>query len=452
MKPLWILLFFCFFFDAAFADDGIITFREHAIYKKVEGLFDRIDGIRNPQDTSGTTLGTLKARARRASISAAESSIEMCTGVGIDDELAHYKGLMGDMADQIRVNRSYDAENRKTDMGTSENGYYGIRTSMRPGDAEKIDAGLEKAIAHAKTEREQGRAVTWDGWKTHFESARIAMLAYELQLGWTQEAARASNIKLPASLKSHGFYGMGPLGPDGFGLELSGSDLTWGRAYKVVAGSVLSHALWEKGYSGKEIAWAVEQANLLYETTDLLYDHLGKKCDDVHQCPDNESDDKPAAAYDEFVKKARKMFSERPKYFEEFAGTAIGAPALGPSLARAMSRKLDDERVFAYALLAFKYRRPEAFKTFFDPILETLPEKDRARLNGLFEAAARDVRSMVDGAKFTADNLKDEERLAQKNEGLLVRKELQNVACYVNTIAEYVIPMGNVCGEQAPLP
>jgi hypothetical protein len=117
-----------------------------------------------------------------------------------------------------------------------------------------------------------------------------------------------------------------------------------------------------------------------------------------------------------------------------------------------MSRKLDDERVFAYALLAFKYRRPEAFKTFFDPILETLPEKDRARLNGLFEAAARDVRSMVDGAKFTADNLKDEERLAQKNEGLLVRKELQNVACYVNTIAEYVIPMGNVCGEQAPLP
>jgi len=46
-------------------------------------------------------------------------------------------------------------------------------------------------------------------------------------------------------------------------------------------------------HSADDTLFAVERAALVYETSDLLYDHLGKKRSDVYQTPDNP---KPALA------------------------------------------------------------------------------------------------------------------------------------------------------------
>lgn len=324
----------------------------------------------------------------------------------------HYLGMASFLAENTPTNTTWN-KRVQDDVGSEYAGYVMARTYFTDLDYLRLKETMPKALEeYAKSDGK----MNWDEWVEKFEGdTMLATKAIVFKNGWVRKGLKHGYqpekpevAELSEALEDDRWgvsgkgrlYAMTPFKPDAFGLNLSGTKESWGKGYKTVAGMNLALAAKNQGYSDADTKMVVSRAALLYETVDLLADHIGVPMEGVSQVSDRRSYG-AREAYKKFADALRAKLKEDPALLQRMIGSVFGFPALGQHVPADSGIDLNEDLVLVFLLMNYLHESESGYARDIEPLFSHI--KDGNALKDLFRIGVGDAQALMAGGQFVIE-------------------------------------------------
>lgn len=374
-----------------------------------------------------------KAKEVSQSYSSLCKPVELLTGKSVDEIFTHYENLSKFIVSNLPKTGQFGEE------GT---GFTMMNNLLTAKDMELLKTLTPRAIdAYINANRE----MSWNDWQKLFNNDPIlATKALCLQNGNVitrlKEPNRTTYRQLlinndPAYKATSDYlpeYKIGSIKENAFGLDLTpGTDATknLGRAYKTVPGLLWGITLFNEGYSANDAHYIINRATLMYETADLLYDHLDKRTKDASMWRDSPNSylQKP---FDTFLSSVREDLLDNPSKAQTLVADMIGINAAAP-LVPEPQKIIDINNEFNLTLLLLNQyaSNKDLFLKNYEKFLNLLGPKEKSAILNLLESGKKDIETITKGVDFVYEKTKETKPPKTQWEGIMGKVQTFSSVC-----------------------